>query len=86
MRKYLILSTLLVFALLVGFFASFAMPTPAEAAWACGAHSEYYSDPGHTDLIGERWRTTEECGCEMGGWGSYGGYRVVVNDPPCILE
>lgn len=86
MRKNLALSALLVFALLAGFAASFAMPSPAEAGWACGAHSQYFSDPGMTNLIGERWVTTEACGCEPGGWGSTAGYRCTVDDPVCIIE
>lgn len=76
----------IVLAMVLGFSAVLMLPAPAEADWACGAHSEYYSDPGYTNLIGERWVTTKACGCESGGWGSTGGYRLVVDDPVCGIE
>lgn len=81
-RKHL--AAALVLAAVFGFLSVVLTPAPAEAIPECGWHAEYYSDPGHTDLIGERWVTTKRCGCNYTGWGSAAGYQVIVDDPICI--
>lgn len=81
-RKHLAAAVAL--AATLGFLSAVLMPIPAEAIPECGWHVKHYSDPGHTNLIGERWVTPKDCGCYLSGWGHYGGYYVLVNEPVCI--
>ena len=71
--------------LLAGVFAVTALagsliPTPSEAAPDCDTELRFYSDASHTELIGIRGVTSEDCGCWLYYSGSPGGPHVVVVD------
>lgn len=77
------LAVAIVLAAAFGFLVAVLAPAPAEAIPPCGWHAKYYSDSSQTHLVGERWVTTEKCGCDYWAWGIYA-YQVIVDDPICF--